>query len=259
MDERKLLAILNTVATGDLPPGDAAERIKALTFKDLGFARVDLHRVHRKHFPEVIYCQGKTPAQVKRIADAMLEARQTVLATRASPEVFAELSRAHPGATYHDTAGIVTIGPPRQHLSPAPLAVVSAGTADLPVAEEAAVSASVMGNRVLRIYDVGVAGLHRLLDRCEELAEASVIIAVAGMDGALPAVLAGLTSAPVIAVPTSIGYGASFGGLAALLTMLNSCAPGVAVVNIDNGFGAAAFATLINARSVCAGEGRMPT
>jgi NCAIR mutase (PurE)-related protein len=214
---------------------------------DLGFAQVDTHRALRKGFPEVIFGAGKTPAQVLKIAERLLQGESRVLATRITEEHARLLKRKFKTAIYHAAARCVTIkkGPARTR--PGSIAVVCAGTSDLPVAEEAAVTAEVMGNTVERIVDVGVSGLHRILSRLETLQRANVLVVVAGMEGALPSVVAGLVSRPVIAVPTSIGYGASFRGVAALLGMLNSCGTGVTVVNIDNGFGAGYAASQINA------------
>ena len=215
-------------------------------FVDLGFARVDLDRRRRTGFPEVIFGQGKTPAEVARIAQVILERETVLLATRISREQFDAVQVEFPTAVYHERARCLTIERqplPKRKLS---VAVVAAGTSDLPVAEEAAITLEIFGNKVERIYDAGVAGLHRLLVETDRLRECAVLIVVAGMEGALPSVVAGLVDKPVIAVPTSTGYGASFGGLAALLGMLNSCGSGVTVVNIDNGFGAAYAAATIN-------------
>jgi NCAIR mutase (PurE)-related protein len=214
---------------------------------DLGFARVDLHRGLRQGFPEVIFGLGKTPDQVVAIARILLQKGQRVLATRLTPEHARKLRARWKAAVWHETARCVTIDPNPLPKRPGIITVVSAGTSDLPVAEEAAVTAEIMGNQVTRIHDVGVAGLHRLLDKLPELHRANVLIVVAGMEGALPSVVAGLVRRPIIAVPTSVGYGSHFGGLASLLAMLNSCASGVTVVNIDNGFGAGFAASQINA------------
>ena len=213
---------------------------------DLGFAQVDMHRALRKGFPEVIFGSGKTPGQVVGIATRILEREQRILITRIQGEHARALRRKFKRAVHHEAARCVTIEKSSLPKRPGIVAVLCAGTSDLPVAEEAAVTSDIMGNRGERIYDVGVAGLHRLLRRLELIQSANVIIAVAGMEGALPSVVAGLVSRPVIAVPTSVGYGASFGGLAALLSMLNSCGSGVTVVNIDNGFGAGYAASQIN-------------
>ena len=228
----------------------SAERVlrafQAAPLADLGFAQVDTHRSLRKGFPEVIFGAGKTPEQIVAIASKIFEREQRVLITRVNGEQARALRRKFKRAVHHETARCVTIekSPPARR--PGIVGVLCAGTSDLPVAEEAAVTADIMGNRVERIYDVGVAGLHRLLRRLELIQSANVLIVVAGMEGALPSVVAGLVSKPVIAVPTSVGYGASFGGLAALLGMLNSCGSGVTVVNIDNGFGAGYAASQIN-------------
>ncbi len=246
MTERQLERLLRDVRAGKMPVTDAVARLRSLPFEDLGFAKVDHHRELRTGFPEVIYCAGKTTDQIIRIAQRIAKRHAVVLATRCSQEVYGAAAEAFPDAVYHDVARIMVIGkPPRPSSAARPVAVVSAGTADVPVAEEAAITAETMGCRVERIYDVGVAGLHRLLSHREALDRARIIIVVAGMEGALASVVGGLVSAPVIAVPTSVGYGASFQGLAALLTMLNSCASGVTVVNIDNGFGAGYFAALL--------------
>ena len=219
---------------------------------DLGFAQVDLHRSLRKNFPEVIYGEGKTPAQVIRIALKLADREQRILITRIGPEHARALAKKFRHAVYHEQARCVTVQKQPLPKRQGTIAILAAGTSDLPVAEEAAVTADIMGNPVERIFDVGVAGLHRLLGRLEDIQRANVVVAVAGMEGALPSVVAGLVSKPVIAVPTSIGYGASFGGLAALLAMLNSCGSGLTVVNINNGFGAGYAASQINA--LAAGE-----
>jgi len=227
--------------------GEVVRAFQAAPVADLGFAQVDLHRALRKGFPEVIFGSGKTPQQVVAIAAKLLGREQHVLVTRISREHATALKKKFKRAVHHETARCVTIeSKPRVRRS-GKIAVLCAGTSDLPVAEEAAVTAEVMGNVVERIYDIGVAGLHRLLRRLEDIQKANVIIVVAGMEGALPSVVAGLVARPVVAVPTSIGYGANFGGLAALLGMLNSCGSGVTVVNIDNGFGAGYAASQINA------------
>ncbi len=221
-------------------------RPSAAAEADLRFARVDLARSRRCGLAEVIYCPGKTPAQVARIAGALVAAGQNVLATRASPEQAEAVRGRHPGAVYHRAARLIALRarPPAWPIGS--VAVVCAGTADLPVAEEAALTAAFMGARVVRVYDVGVAGLHRLLARVAVLRRARALVVVAGMEGALPSVVGGLVDRPIVAVPTSVGYGVHFGGLAPLLAMLNACAPGVTVVNIDNGFGAGVAAALIN-------------
>ncbi len=244
--DSQVTRLLKGVREGKIAVSDAVERLRSLPFEDLGFAKVDHHRALRTGFPEVIYCSGKMPEQVVAIARRIRERGHVVLATRCSEETCEALKRAFADAVDHEAARITVVGRPRRPSPRArPVAVLTAGTADVPVAEEAAVTAETLGCRVERVYDVGVAGLHRLLGHLDLLRRARVIIVVAGMEGALPSVVGGLVSAPVIAVPTSVGYGASFEGLAALLTMLNSCAAGVAVVNIDNGFGAGYFAALL--------------
>lgn len=216
-------------------------------YEDLGFAKIDHHRAERLGFPEVIYCTGKTPAQVQQIAARLFARNDRILATRADADTFAAVQAVLPEAQYHEVARVITIThSPLQPLYPGYIAILTGGTADLPVAEEAAVTLLTMGHAVERVYDVGVAGIHRLLAQQAIIDRSHVVIAVAGMEGALASVVAGLTDRPVIAVPTSTGYGANFGGLAPLLAMLNSCASGVSVVNIDNGFGAGYAAATIN-------------
>lgn len=212
----------------------------------MGFAKVDHHRALRKGFPEVIFGQGKTPEQIAAIAKEILTRSDKLLATRASPEVFAVVKAALPDAVYHPQANVITLDRAPTRRGRRGVIVLSAGTSDIPVAEEAVITCELMGNEVEKAYDVGVAGVHRLLDRVPQLQQARVLVVVAGMEGALPSVVAGLVRVPVIGVPTSVGYGASFGGITALLAMLNSCAPGTSVVNIDNGFGAGYLAALIN-------------
>jgi pyridinium-3,5-biscarboxylic acid mononucleotide synthase len=238
--------ILKDHRGGLLSEEDALDRLKSLPFEDLGFANVDHHRSLRQGFPEVIYGPGKTPEQVAAIVESMSRHQHNVLVTRASKEQFVSVQRMSPDAQFHEIARAIVIRKTEGVHGKGTVMVISAGTSDVPVAEEAVVTLKLMGNPVEALYDVGVAGLHRLLDRRARLAEARVLIVVAGMEGALPSVVGGLVSAPVIAVPTSIGYGASLGGVAALLGMLNSCASNVTVVNIDNGFGAAMVASLIN-------------
>ena len=237
--------ILRRCANDGLSIDDAVGLLRDLPYQDLGFAKVDHHRAIRTGFPEVVFGEGKTPKQTATIAQAILQQSDVLLVTRASQEMFSAVLAGAPDATYDEMARTVTVDrrEHREHLSG--VLVLCAGTADLPVATEAAITAELMGCEVERVFDVGVAGIHRLLDQLETLQRARVVIAVAGMEGALPSVVGGLVRAPVIAVPTSIGYGASFQGLAALLAMLNSCAPGVAVVNIDNGFGAGYLAAQI--------------
>ena len=254
MNQTDLLKILEAVESGKLAPGAALERLRHLPFEDLGFAKVDHHRVLRQGFAEVVFAQGKTPQQVAEIVRAMLQkkdSRHNILVTRASSKVFSAIKKtngkAARAAQFHPLSGVITIQRSSEISGKGLILVVSAGTSDIPVGEEAFLTAHMMGNRVDQLYDVGVAGIHRLLEHREsKLVQARVIICVAGMEGALPSVVGGLVAAPVIAVPTSVGYGASFGGIAALLGMLNSCASNVAVVNVDNGFGAACVASCIN-------------
>jgi hypothetical protein len=247
---KQLQDLLDQVAAGTLDPTAAKERLigvlRAQPYEDLGFARVDHHRSVRQGFPEVILGLGKTPAQIAAIAAEIVARGSTLLVTRASADAYEAVRARVPAASYQAEAGLITLQQQDISRGHGTIVVAAAGTSDLPIAEEAACTAELMGNDVERMYDVGVAGLHRVLGERERLNAARVIIVVAGMEGALPSVVAGLVSVPVIAVPTSIGYGASFGGLAALLGMLNSCATGVSVVNIDNGFGAASIASLIN-------------
>ena len=249
MNQQELLKILESVKAGELAPGQAIERLKHLPFEDLGFAKVDHHRELRQGFAEVIFAKGKTPAQVAGIVRAMLgqkDSRQNILITRADAKAFSAVKKLSRSAKFHELSSVITIERNTEISGKGAILVVSAGTSDIPVAEEALLTARIMGNRASHLYDVGVAGIHRLLEHRAELAQARVIICVAGMEGALPSVVGGLVAAPVIAVPTSVGYGASFGGVAALLGMLNSCASNVTVVNIDNGFGAACVASCIN-------------
>src|SRR5215510_5523731 len=247
---KQLQDLLEQVASGALDPDTARAQLldafRARPFEDLGYARVDHHRAVRQGFPEVILGLGKTPAQIAAIAAEIVRRGSSLLITRATPESFEAVRAEVPGVTYYSDAAIITFR--QSDITPGngTIVIAAAGTSDLPVAEEAARTAELMGNDICRLYDVGVAGLHRILGEMARLASARVIIVVAGMEGALPSVISGLVSVPVIAVPTSVGYGASFGGLAALLGMLNSCATGVSVVNIDNGFGAANIASLIN-------------
>ena len=239
--------MLERLRAGKISVDQVVRAFQAAPVADLGFAQVDLHRALRKNFPEVIFGAGKSPPQVLAIATKLVEREQHVLVTRITAAHARALQKKFRRVVYHEAARCVTIESMPRLKRPGTICVICAGTSDLPVAEEAAVTAEIMGNNVERICDVGVAGLHRLLRRIEDLQRANVIVAVAGMEGALPSVVAGLVSRPVIAVPTSVGYGASFGGLAALLAMLNSCGSGVTVVNIDNGFGAGYAAGQINA------------
>ena len=246
MNRPQIEALLKEVSQGSTSVPDAMERLNGLPFEDLGFAKLDHHRALRTGMPEVIFAGVKTPQQVAAIFARMTNAGGNVLATRASRESFDAVLAVEPRAVYHETARAITLSQAQPIAGKGTVAVVCAGTSDLPIAEEAAVTARLMGNTVELIADVGVAGIHRLLAQRTSLQSARVLIVCAGMEGALPTVVGGLVNAPVIAVPTSIGYGASFGGVAALLGMLNTCTPNVCVVNIDNGFGAACIATLIN-------------
>jgi NCAIR mutase (PurE)-related protein len=241
-----LRKIFQQVRRGELSPDEGVERLRHLPFEDLDFAKVDHHRALRAGMPEIILGQGKTPVQVREIFARLARHSRNVLATRCSQEQFTAVRKRVRGAKYHALARAITLRRDSSIFGKGTIAVVSAGTSDVPVAEEALVTAEVMGNRVEHFYDVGVAGIHRLLAHRRALAKARVVIVCAGMEGALPSVVGGLVGVPVIAVPTSIGYGASFHGVAALLGMMNSCASNVSVVNIDNGFGAAYVATLIN-------------
>lgn len=246
MSPDALRTLLEKVRDGSADVDEAVRRLRHLPFEDLGFAKVDHHRAIRCGFPEVIYCAGKTTAQVVAIARRRANAGGNVLATRAEPAVFKAVQRAFRKAEYNELARTITIRQQRPQGSTGTIAIVAAGTSDLPVAEEARITAEMMDQRTQCFYDVGVAGIHRLLAHSEALQAARVVVVAAGMEGALASVVGGLVDAPVIAVPTSVGYGANFQGLAPLLTMLNSCAAGVAVVNIDNGFGAGYMAALIN-------------
>jgi NCAIR mutase (PurE)-related protein len=253
MNERELQKLLEDVSAGKVTPQRAVERLRHLPFEDLDFAKVDHHRALRQGYAEVVLAKGKSPAQVAEIVRAMLRhkgSRQNILVTRADSRIFATVRRVNSGtsrsAKFHPLSGVITVERNREISGKGTICVVSAGTSDIPVAEEALLTARMMGNRAEHLYDVGVAGIHRLLEHRTKLTGARVVICIAGMEGALPSVVGGLVSAPVIAVPTSTGYGASFGGVAALLGMLNSCASNVTVVNIDNGFGAACVASCIN-------------
>ncbi len=245
MEIANLKTLLEQVKHGKLTVEDALQSLRLLPFEDLGFSKIDHHRQLRTGFPEVIFCEGKTVTHVKQISERILAAGHPLLATRATPDMYEAVKEIASEARYNALARTITLVQ-SEETGAAGILVVSAGTSDLPVAEEAAETAQIMGNQPERLYDVGVAGLHRLISNHQKLLTARVIIVVAGMEGALPSVVGGLVNCPVIAVPTSIGYGASFGGLAALLGMLNSCASGVTVVNIDNGFGAGYSASLIN-------------
>lgn len=246
MDIESLKQLLENVKSGGVSVENALSELKKLPFEDLGFAKVDHHRNIRNGYPEVIYCQGKTVEQIKAIVLKLMEHGSNIMATRAGREVYEAIREVTDDAVYNEVARIVVVKKRETAVSEKIIAVVTAGTSDIPVAEEAAVTAETMGNRVERIYDVGVAGIHRLLANTDALMKANVLVVAAGMEGALASVVGGLVDKPVIAVPTSVGYGANFGGLSALLTMLNSCASGIGVVNIDNGFGAGYLAGMIN-------------
>ena len=246
MDEAALRALLDSVASGAVAPDVALRQIKHLDVEDLGFARIDHHRLLRRGFPEVIYSPGKTAEEVAIIGERLAAAGQSVLATRLSPEQYEALRARVPDAVYYERARCAVAVRNKPAASSGLIVIATGGTSDVPVAEEAALTAELAGSPVERLWDVGVAGIHRLLANRERLLAANVIVAVAGMEGALPSVIGGLVDRPVIAVPTSVGYGAAFGGLAAMLGMLNSCSPGVSVMNIDNGFGAGYLAAMIN-------------
>ncbi len=244
MEKDKLKKIIKDIRDGKLTEDRALEALRHLPFRDLGFASIDNHRQLRRGAPEVIFCQGKTPLQAAKIFKAM-SGGGLVMATRATKDHYKAVKKMNPGAVYNPVARIISNRKPAASKNAEYIAVVTAGTSDIPVAEEAALTAELLGARVVRLWDVGVAGIHRLLDKRETLQKARTVVAVAGMEGALPSVVSGLVACPVIAVPTSVGYGASFGGITALLAMLNSCSPGVAVVNIDNGFGAGYLAWMV--------------
>ena len=247
MYEQKIRGIMRKVANRKMGIDDAVKKMRFMPFEDIGFAKLDHHRALRKGFPEVVFCQNKTKEQVAGIIKNMASRDADVLATRATKDMFDEIKRHVKNARYNPLSKTISIIKNKNNKNKKnKMLILSAGTSDINVAEEAAAVAEAMGNRVERLYDVGVAGLHRLLGNKKKLAEANVLIVIAGMDGVLPSVVSGLIGKPVIAVPTSVGYGASFKGIAPLLTMLNSCSPGVVVVNIDNGFGAGYFASLIN-------------
>jgi pyridinium-3,5-biscarboxylic acid mononucleotide synthase len=248
MNSQQLTELLQKIQQGLLTPEEGVERLKHLPFEDLGYARVDHHRTLRQGFPEVVFALGKTPEQVVGIVKSLLKQKSNILVTRTDHETYNQVRRIAKKAQFHAAAQAVTITHDTTNYGEGTISVICAGTSDIPVAEEAALTARLMGNTVETTYDVGVAGIHRLLNIRESLTRARVVVVVAGMEGALASVVGGLLSVPVIAVPTSIGYGSSFGGLAALLAMLNSCASNVVVVNIDNGFGAGYVASLINRR-----------
>ncbi|MFH1877999.1 MAG: nickel pincer cofactor biosynthesis protein LarB [Candidatus Omnitrophota bacterium] len=246
VDKRALTKILTDVGKKKKTVSQALEEMRFFPFEDMGFAKFDTHREIRKGFPEVVFCKGKSTAQVAGIFRNK-SSMKLLMATRATPEMYDAVRKIRKDAVYFSEAGILLAGKKKRKKGK-PVLVITAGTSDIPVAEEAAVTAEIMGNRVDRVYDIGVAGIHRLLANKEKIMKANVLVVAAGMDGVLPGIVGGLAARPVIAVPTSVGYGASFNGLAALLTMLNACAPGISVVNIDNGFGAGYLAGLINSK-----------
>ena len=247
MDKKFLIDMLNKVKTDEIDIDTAAEKLSSISFEDIGYAKVDHHRSLRNGYPEVIYCEGKTKEQIAGIMEKLLEKNSNILGTRLNEESYEYLKERFKDLEYHSMSRVMTLKVKEIEIKgKGEIAVVTAGTSDMYVAEEAAITAEFLGNKVIRIYDAGVAGIHRLLSKQDELRRCRVVIAVAGMEGALPSVLGGLVEVPVIAVPTSVGYGANFGGLSALLTMLNSCASGLSVVNIDNGFGAGYLASTIN-------------
>lgn len=246
MNENDIRELLDGIRNGSIGVEDGVEKLKELPFKDLGYAKIDNHREIRVGYPEVIYCEGKTVEQVKEIVKFMLTRGNNILATRATEKMYIEIQHMYKEAEYFPEARIIRIIKREVEKTKSYIAVVTAGTSDIPVSEEAAITAETFGNEVKRIYDVGVAGIHRLFDKIDIIRGAKVVVVVAGMEGALASVVGGLVDKPVIAVPTSVGYGANFKGLSALLSMLNSCASGVSVVNIDNGFGAGYTASMIN-------------
>lgn len=246
MDRNEISCLLNAVKNNTVSVEEAVGAIEEMPYKDLGFAKIDNERESRVGYPEVIYCAGKTADQVKKIIQYMLTRQSNILATRASEEMYRAVKEICPFSQYNPIGGTITVRQKKEGLTDSYIAIVSAGTSDLPVVEEALETARIFGNRVEKIVDVGVAGIHRLFSKIELIRGAKVVVVVAGMEGALASVIGGLVDKPVIAVPTSVGYGASFRGLSALLSMLNSCASGVSVVNIDNGFGAGYLASMIN-------------
>jgi pyridinium-3,5-biscarboxylic acid mononucleotide synthase len=246
MNIKEIEKLLNNVKAGGTTVEEALDVLRNFPYTDLGFAKIDNHREMRTGYPEIIYCAGKTTEQVKEIVRVMSEKENNVIGTRASFEMYEEVKRIVPEAVYYPMARIISVQKNKPASPETRIAVITAGTSDMPVAEEAAITAELLGNKVLRIYDSGVAGIHRLVDKLPEIRSCRVIIVIAGMEGALASVVGGLVDKPVIAVPTSVGYGANFGGISALLAMLTSCSTGVTVVNIDNGFGAAFSASMIN-------------
>lgn len=246
MNEHNLKELLKSVKNDNLSIDEALQKFKDFEYKDLGFAKVDNHRSLRTGYPEVIFCEGKSPEQVADIVQYMKSRDHNILGTRATPEVYEKVKKVCPEAEYHKLARTITVQKGKDEKTTSHIGVLTAGTSDIPVAEEAAITAEIFGNSVHRYFDVGVAGIHRFYDHISEIKKAKVLVVVAGMEGALPSIVGGVVDCPVIAVPTSVGYGASLNGLAALLGMLTSCASGVSVVNIDNGFGAGYLAGMIN-------------
>jgi NCAIR mutase (PurE)-related protein len=246
MNVNEVEKLLNDVKNGETSVEDALEVLRNFPYTDLGFARIDHHREIRTGYPEIIYCAGKTVEQVREIFRAMSDRENNIFGTRANQEMFEAVKNILPDAVYYSEARIISLQKKKPVAPDTRIAVITAGTSDIPVAEEAAITAELLGNKVLRIYDAGVAGIHRLVDKLPEIRSCRVIIVIAGMEGALASVVGGLVDKPVIAVPTSVGYGANFGGISALLAMLTSCSSGVTVVNIDNGFGAGFSASMIN-------------
>jgi len=249
MTLKELENLLTGLRNGVITTQEALEKLKSFPYTDLGYARIDHHREIRTGYPEIIYCAGKTTEQVTGIFRVMAEKENNVIGTRASGEMYDSVRNILPEAVYYREARIISIQKKKPDIPETEIAVITAGTSDIPVAEEAAVTAELLGNKIIRIYDAGVAGIHRLVDKLPEIRKCAVIIVIAGMEGALASVVGGLVDKPVIAVPTSVGYGASFGGISALLAMLTSCSTGVTVVNIDNGFGAGFSASMINRMS----------
>lgn len=246
MNSKEVEKLLHNVKNGDTSIGEAMQVLKDFPYTDLGFARIDHHREIRTGYPEIIFCAGKTVEQVSQIFRVMSEKENNIMGTRASQEMFEAVKDVSPDVTYYPVARIISLQKKKSEIPETRIAIITAGTSDIPVAEEAAITAELLGNNVLRIYDAGVAGIHRLVDKLPEIRNCRVIVVIAGMEGALASVVGGLVDKPVIAVPTSIGYGANFGGISALLAMLTSCSTGVTVVNIDNGFGAGFAASMIN-------------
>ena len=246
MNREKIRELLENVKAGKTGIDEALRALKSFPYKDLGYAKIDTHRDLRRGFPEVILCRGKTIEQIEKIVEGLSPETDFIMATKADKAAYEAIRKVQKDAVYYETAHIVLIGKARNKKSTKTILVITAGTSDIPIAEEAVVTAEIMGNAVDRVYDIGVAGVHRLFDNSEKLFDANVIVVVAGMEGALASIIGGMVDCPVIAVPTSVGYGSSFEGLAALLSMLNCCAPGVVTVNIDNGFGAGYFASFIN-------------